>query len=182
MDLVGPFSDYKKAHFAFLKPFTRTSQEEHYMLVKCNSKMVLFRMHKSIVGLAIIKLATPQACKQCRVASHTAQVATLKCRQNADNLAKMQFTNCFTCPPHSWAVPQNLRWTSWRNNHSMPHTSTRTDAHIHVHTCIHILVQKQVKLLTLITQIERNLLLHSMFPRRLLHFLFMSLPLRCSAD
>lgn len=131
MDHVDSFSDCKKAQFAFFKPLTCAMQNEHSTFRKCNSKMVLFCMHKSIVGLAIIKLATPQACKQCRVAS----VATLKCRQNADNLAKMQFTNCFTFPPHSWAMPQNLRWTSWRNNHSMSHTSTLTDAHVHV--CMH---------------------------------------------
>lgn len=74
MDHVDSFSDCKNAQFAFFKPFTCAMQNEHSTFRKCNSKMVLFCMHKSIVGLAIIKLATPQACKQCRVASHSARL------------------------------------------------------------------------------------------------------------
>lgn len=74
MDHVDSFSDCKKAQFAFFKPLTCAMQNEHSAFRKYNSKMVLFCMHKSIVGLAIIKLATPQACKQCRVASHSARL------------------------------------------------------------------------------------------------------------
>lgn len=96
----------QNTHFALLKQFTRTAithsaADEHSWLRTRNSKRG-FILHASPAWQS---LSLP---RRRHANSATAPLLPKGSRQNADNLAKMQFTNCFTGPLHSRPVPQDL--------------------------------------------------------------------------
>lgn len=170
----------QNTHFALLKPCTRTTITYSARTSIPGSENVNWEKgfySACTAWLAIIKLATPQAGKQCNSSVPTQTVARMqtispKCNsQIALHAPCTQFGPCHK----TWAE-------------QVSETTTRMCAILYGMYLLyrvwymHILREKRVKLLTLITQIERNLLLHAACPQGVCPISCLCPCLWCSAD
>lgn len=143
MDLVGPFSDCKKAHFAFHKTsipcWENATQKWFYSACTRASSVwqslsLPRRRHVNSVGLFRILLRL--------LLSNVGRMQTIlpKCNSQIALHARRTVGPCHK---------------TWGEQVGEPTTACHILLHVQIHTymytCIHILLQKQVKLLTLIT-------------------------------